>query len=322
MPRTRLRNSARACCASARASRTSSFAAAGSVSMRSLASPRSMVSITSRCWAPSCRSRSIRRSSPASASSTAERLSRRVSTWRRSSRVSDVQMSPEITARWSTATSCVRDAAIGSRATPPSTRSQVHWGVAPSHAGADSRASVGAPDRDDQEELDDDQREVDADVQDVAPARLVDELGADEVHEAAAQRLVGMRDQEHRIGETRSTSFEPGDEPRSLDAEDDQDDPDPGEEARDTRREGRHDRCERDDADEEPDQDERDRVPGRRMERRQQERADRVPDAGSVAPRRKRDPRRSERRFAGDASREQAGQDKKEPDDEDRRGDH
>ena len=179
-----------------------------------------------------------------------------------------------------------------------------------------------APDRDDQEELDDDQGEVDADVQDVAPARLVDELGADEVHEAATQRLVGMRDQGHRIGEAGPTSFEPGDEPRSLDAEDDQDDPDPGEEARDTRRQGRHDRCERDDADEEPDQDECDRAPGRRMEGGQQERADRVPDACSVAPRRKRDPRRSERRFAGDASREQAGQDKKEPDDEDRRGDH
>ena len=58
------------------------------------------------------------------------------------------------------------------------------------------------------------------------------------------------------------------------------------------------------------------------MDRREQERPDRVPGAGSFTPRRKRDPRRSERRFAGDASREQAGQDKKQPDDEDRRGDH
>ena len=80
MPRTRLRISASASRAWSRASTTRSFAAAGSVSILSAASPRLIVSMTSRCCAPSWRSRSIRRSSDASTSSTALRLTSSVST--------------------------------------------------------------------------------------------------------------------------------------------------------------------------------------------------------------------------------------------------
>ena len=47
--------------------------------------PRFMASDTSRCWAPSCRSRSIRLRSVSAASTTPARLSDRVSTLRSSS---------------------------------------------------------------------------------------------------------------------------------------------------------------------------------------------------------------------------------------------
>ena len=80
MPRTRLRISASASRAWSRASTTRSFAAVGSVSILSAASPRLIVSMTSRCCAPSWRSRSIRRSSDASTSRTALRLTSSVST--------------------------------------------------------------------------------------------------------------------------------------------------------------------------------------------------------------------------------------------------
>ena len=81
MPRARSRSSLIALEASTRALRTSS-AASGCSSRRSSARPSCMLSATSRACAPSCRSRSIRRSSAAWASSAPRRV--RVSTSTRS----------------------------------------------------------------------------------------------------------------------------------------------------------------------------------------------------------------------------------------------
>ena len=64
MPRARSRSSPMAAPASSRALRTSS-ATSGRSSRRSSARPSCMLSATSRAWAPSCRSRSMRRSSAA-----------------------------------------------------------------------------------------------------------------------------------------------------------------------------------------------------------------------------------------------------------------
>ena len=65
MPRTRSRSSARAVAAASRASASSACAASGSLSSSSLGQPSFMPIATSRACAPSCRSRSIRRSSAA-----------------------------------------------------------------------------------------------------------------------------------------------------------------------------------------------------------------------------------------------------------------
>ncbi len=122
IPRTRSRISASAWRAWACPSRISVLAAAGSDSTRSSARPRSMLSITSRCWAPSWRSRSIRCSSLASTSRTADRLCRSDSTSRRSSRLSGVQRRPVTTPRWRTITSCDSEPATHTSRAPATAR--------------------------------------------------------------------------------------------------------------------------------------------------------------------------------------------------------
>src|SRR5215469_14653096 len=74
-PRTRFRSSTRASLASAWAWSTIALAASGSSANLALARPRSMARATRRCWAPSCRSRSIRRRSASAESTTRARLS-------------------------------------------------------------------------------------------------------------------------------------------------------------------------------------------------------------------------------------------------------
>src|SRR5215469_7756033 len=74
-PRTRFRSSTRASLSSAWAWSTIALAASGSSANLALARPRSMARATRRCWAPSCRSRSIRRRSASAESTTRARLS-------------------------------------------------------------------------------------------------------------------------------------------------------------------------------------------------------------------------------------------------------
>ena len=68
MPRASSRSSLTACCASSRAWASSRAAPAGSVASCASASPSVTATATIRCWAPSCRSRSIRRRSASAAS--------------------------------------------------------------------------------------------------------------------------------------------------------------------------------------------------------------------------------------------------------------
>ena len=77
MPRTRSRSSPTACTTSSRAWSTSRCAIWGSFSNVSLASPRSADSATSRAWAPSCRSASMRCSSRCCPSTAAARVAAR-----------------------------------------------------------------------------------------------------------------------------------------------------------------------------------------------------------------------------------------------------
>ena len=79
-PRMTLRSSMSASLASSCASSTSAAGASGSWSSWRRARPRFIASETSCCWAPSCRSRSMRRRSASAASTTAARVSRSVLT--------------------------------------------------------------------------------------------------------------------------------------------------------------------------------------------------------------------------------------------------
>src|SRR6185437_11600413 len=84
-PRTSSRSSTRAALASACAWSTRAAAASTSSANFALARPSSIATATSRCWAPSCRSRSIRRRSASAASTTRSRLTSssltRASSW-------------------------------------------------------------------------------------------------------------------------------------------------------------------------------------------------------------------------------------------------
>ena len=127
------------------------------------------------------------------------------------------------------------------------------------------------------EELDDRQRQVDRDVEHVAPAALVGELGAQDVDDAAAERPVRVGDRPDGLTDERPPPLDPGDEPRPLDGEGDEDDADAGQEGGQAdRREGRRSSRTPSEADEQPEGDRGVRVPGGRMDRREQERLDRV----------------------------------------------
>jgi hypothetical protein len=77
-----------------------------------------MVSMTSRCWAPSWRSRSIRRSSLASSSTAADRLPRSRSTSCRSAALGLTHSSPSTTARCMSMSPRETEAATGTSARP------------------------------------------------------------------------------------------------------------------------------------------------------------------------------------------------------------
>ena len=81
MPRARSRSSLSASCASSPAWRTSSAAPGSPASTRCSAMRRFSASATSRCCAPSCRSRSIRRRSASAAAMMRERASSSSCTW-------------------------------------------------------------------------------------------------------------------------------------------------------------------------------------------------------------------------------------------------
>ena len=258
------------------------------------ARPRSIVSITSRCWAPSWRSRSIRWSSLASTSMTADRLCRSVSTWRRSSRLSDVHSSrrrPPMEGH-DELRQGRRDRQQdepGDRAEPTPRRRPGERVVPDRRSSAAARAAVQTSATDD--ELDDGQRQVDRDVEHVPPAALVGELGPQDVEEAAAQRPIRVRGRRAGLADEHPPALDPGDEPRALDRRArGRRTPIPARRiVRPAEASATIDR-ERDEPDEQAQDDRAVRVPGRRMDRRQQER----PERGTV------DPRPSERRSAGD----------------------
>ncbi len=118
MPRTRSRISERARLASPCASSTSSRAASGSSAIFCFAMPRPIARETRRCWAPSCRSRSILRRSTMAASIALVRLSVRTSTRSASLSLPLGPRSASPRAAWTLTTSRAKTA-VAVRATRP-----------------------------------------------------------------------------------------------------------------------------------------------------------------------------------------------------------
>src|SRR4029079_4004828 len=151
--------------------------------------------------------------------------------------------------------------------------------------------------------LDDRQREVDRDVEHVAPARLVGELGTDDVDDAAAERPIRVGSRLVGFADGHPPALDPGHDARTFDARRDEQEADSREQRREPGRDKGHDDAERQRRDEWTDDDRADRVPGLRMDRREQEGLER----GA------RDPRSSEGRSTGDPCRAEPGEDEQQP---------
>ena len=301
MPRTRLRISASASRAWSRASTTRSFAAVGSVSILSAASPRLIVSITSRCCAPSWRSRSMRRSSDASTSSTALRLTSSVSTRCSSAAVPESHRSTDddLTMERHEALRGERrdrqqDDARGEgherhrgrverrqlrqpgQDRPRRRRVQATEDVAGEQRPHRDRQQEQrrAPERHDGRELEDCQREGDEHVADVPPPVGVEEQRREQLAQARAVGPVGVGDERAGVGHEGPPPLDAGDDPGPLDREHDEHDADADEQQRDAGRQDPDDRQEREQLHPEPGDDGAGGEPGRRVERS----ADEAPD--------------------------------------------
>ena len=134
-----------------------------------------------------------------------------------------------------------------------------------------------APERNDGRELEHGQRERDEHVADVPPPVGVEEQGREELADAGAVRPVRVRDERAMVGDQRPPALDPGDDPRPLDREHDEDDADADEQQRDAGRQDPDDRQEREQLHPEAGDDGAGGEPGRRVERSADEAGDDAP---------------------------------------------